>query len=646
MNYRREIDGLRAIAIIPVIFFHLGTKLFSGGFVGVDIFFVISGYLITSIILAEIEIGDFQLISFYERRARRILPPLFVIMVVSLPFAWFFLPQRNMKLFSETLVAVPTFMSNILFWKTSGYFETPTELNPLLHTWSLAVEEQYYLLFPLFLITTWKFGKQKILITLFILACVSLFISQWASSTAPSFSFYMLPTRGWELLIGVFLAFYLQRKNRLENHLFSQLFSLIGFSLLLISFLFFSEKTPFPGFYAMVPTIGAALVILYANSQTVIGKLLGRRELVALGLLSYSAYLWHQPLLAFSRFIGFDTSSNYVLVILFIIIFVLSFFTWRYVERPFREKQKFSRKNIFSYAIFFSFLFIVMGIFGYFKNGDIGQLNKNQKEFISYFSNEGLGGRYSMKNNIPKKFRQECNFYDVESENIGKVTQIPRKSISLDCYQADIKKEKAIFIWGDSHAQQLYWGVKNILPKEWNIFQVASSGCPAKLNALENKKDYCEYSNWFAMKNINELKPNVVLIAQNIGHNIEMMLNISTYLMNAGVKKVIFTGPTPHWQIDLPIIIAKRMPSSVPKRTFSGLDNRIVKLDKELQENFPSSKSVKYVSIINYLCDADGCIVYYGSNIKEGLTSVDYGHLTPITSYNFAKDVLSKELLN
>lgn len=163
MEYRREIDGLRALAVLPVILFHAGFKIFSGGFVGVDIFFVISGYLITSIILAEKEAGTFSIMRFYERRARRILPALFLVMLTCLPFAWLWLLPHDMQNFSQSLIAVSAFISNILFWLTSGYFETAAELKPLLHTWSLAVEEQYYLFFPVFIILTWHLGKRWIL---------------------------------------------------------------------------------------------------------------------------------------------------------------------------------------------------------------------------------------------------------------------------------------------------------------------------------------------------------------------------------------------------------------------------------------------------------------------------------------------------
>jgi peptidoglycan/LPS O-acetylase OafA/YrhL len=208
MKYRKEIDGLRALAVLPVILFHAGFTTFSGGFVGVDIFFVISGYLITTIIVDEMEKGKFSLFNFYDRRARRILPALFFVMLCTLPFAWFWMLPRDLKSFSESLVAVPLFASNILFYLTSGYFDTASVLKPLLHTWSLAVEEQYYVLFPLFLMLAWKLGKKWIISLLLLIAIVSLLAAQWGSPTHPSFTFYLLPTRGFEILIGALISFY------------------------------------------------------------------------------------------------------------------------------------------------------------------------------------------------------------------------------------------------------------------------------------------------------------------------------------------------------------------------------------------------------------------------------------------------------
>jgi peptidoglycan/LPS O-acetylase OafA/YrhL len=218
MKYRAEIDGLRALAVLPVILFHAGFELFSGGFVGVDVFFVISGYLITTIIISEMAEGKFSIVNFYERRARRILPALFFVMLMCLPFAWMWLTPNDLKDFGQSLVAVSTFSSNILFWRESGYFDTAAELKPLLHTWSLAVEEQYYILFPIFLMFTWRLGLKWILILLSMVFLVSLGIAQWGAYNSPSAAFFLLPARGWELLVGVFVAFYLKYNTHLKSH--------------------------------------------------------------------------------------------------------------------------------------------------------------------------------------------------------------------------------------------------------------------------------------------------------------------------------------------------------------------------------------------------------------------------------------------
>ena len=363
MKYRAEIDGLRALAVIPVILYHAGLKLFGGGYVGVDIFFVISGYLITSIILAELDAGTFSLIHFYERRARRILPALFVVMFACLPFAWFWLIPQDMKSFSQSLVAVSAFTSNILFWKTSGYFDIATELKPLIHTWSLAVEEQYYVLFPPLLMLTWKLGKRWIIGLLAILFVISLACAQWLSVKDPSFAFYMLPTRGWELLIGAFIAFYYTHHTiKKHHHYIEQMGGLIGLMLIAYAIFFYNDQTPFPSIYTLAPTIGAALIIIFATHKTVVGKLLGSKLFLYIGLISYSAYLWHQPMFAFVRHRSLDEPSIYLMTALAISSFGLAYLSWRFIERPFRNKYCFTRKQVFIFAAISSILFAGIGV--------------------------------------------------------------------------------------------------------------------------------------------------------------------------------------------------------------------------------------------------------------------------------------------
>jgi len=377
MNYRREIDGLRAVAVLPVIFFHAGISTISGGFVGVDVFFVISGYLITSIIFAEREAGNFSLIGFYERRARRILPALFVVMFVCIPLAWFLLMPKDMQAFSQSLMAVPTFVSNILFARQINYFDTSAELKPLLHTWSLAVEEQFYLLFPLFVMLTWRICKLHVVWMLLVISCISFYAAQWGSSLFRSSSiFYILPTRAWELLIGAIAAIYMFERDKKRNFQWKeingfakQFAGVLGLFLILYGVFAYDKKTPFPGVYALAPTVGAVLIILFATQKTIVGRMLGSNIFVGIGLVSYSAYLWHQPIFAFAKHRAMGEPTKEVMLSLLLLVLLLAYISWRYIEKPFRSKHLIGRAKIFLLGGSLSVLFFTGGLIGYLQDG-------------------------------------------------------------------------------------------------------------------------------------------------------------------------------------------------------------------------------------------------------------------------------------
>ena len=640
MDYRREIDGLRALAVLPVILFHAGFQTFSGGFVGVDIFFVISGYLITSIILAEMEAGTFTLANFYERRARRILPALFFVMLVCLPFAWFLLLPSDMKDFSKSLVAVSVFASNILFWRESGYFDTAAELKPLLHTWSLAVEEQYYVLFPLFLMLFWKLGKRRILLTLGFVFFSSFAVAQWAAFVKPAAAFFLLPTRGWELIVGAFAAFYLSQNNR-KNYpkIFIELSSWLGIGLIFFSVFTYSKATPFPGFYALAPTLGTVLIILFATKQTSAGKILGNNAFVGIGLISYSAYLWHQPLLSFARHRGVTSSDKDILFLLITATIVLACLSFKFIETPFRNKSVISKKSVFVFAFLGSLIFASFGLYGIKKNGDLGQISIEQKRFLDYFENDLPEWRYVMKKGLLETYRKDCNFYDITMYRAGKATNVPVENISKNCFTKKSQQSKAVFIWGDSHAQQLNYGLSKLLPADYEVLQVASSGCVIDLHASKNKINHCEYSNWFAYDTVKKLKPDLVVIGQNLGHDSNRMYEVALELKSIGVKKVIFTGPAPHWVPSLPNVVARLLPL-VPSRTFFGIDKSVLELDKRLKLATLNSTNFDYISLIDYFCNVEGCLLHFESDIAASVTSHDYGHLTPTDSYHLAKDVL------
>jgi peptidoglycan/LPS O-acetylase OafA/YrhL len=448
MLYRREVDGLRALAVIPVILFHAGFQGISGGFVGVDVFFVISGYLITAIICAELESGNFSVIKFYERRVRRIFPALIFVIFACIILAWMWLLPSDMMRFSQSLSSVSLFASNIFFWSESGYFDSAAELKPLLHTWSLSVEEQYYVVFPLFLMLAWGKGKRAVISILVIMALGSLLTSQWWAQSEPVAAFYLLPTRAWEFAMGAFVAFYLSNpmKPYLSIYL-NEYLGTLGLFLILYAILKYNENTPYPGFYTLVPTVGAALILLFSTPQTFVGKLLGNRLFVGIGLVSYSAYLWHYPLFAFARHRGIGQPGMSTFVILSLLAVVLAYLTWRFIEKPFRNRKLVTRSNIFLLFSYGTLLIFAFGLLGYFTQGLFFRAELKEKISNLEFRlriNQGLG--------------EACDGFINPTE---------------EC-RTDENPE--VILWGDSYAMHLMQGLQSANPG-LKIIQFTQSGC-------------------------------------------------------------------------------------------------------------------------------------------------------------------------
>lgn len=361
MKYRGEIDGLRAVAVLSVVFFHAGFPFFRGGYVGVDIFFVISGYLITGILISDIEAGRFSIKSFYERRARRLLPALFFVSLISIPFAVLLLPPSEFVSFSRSLVATSLFYSNFFFASDGGYFETAAELKPLLHTWSLAVEEQYYIVAPVFLIALWKFGSSTVLKATLVIAFLSLCVAQVWSTIDPVDNFFLLPGRIWEISLGaVVVLLSLKVDDRKQSGFVAELASLCGICLIVFSVLWFDHDIPFPSVYTLLPTSGAALVIAFARDGTMVHRLLNTRALIWVGLISYSLYLWHQPVLAFARYAQPIVGDIHVALLL-ILIACLAYLTWKFVEEPFRRNRDIGRARVYSISLIGIVFFACLG---------------------------------------------------------------------------------------------------------------------------------------------------------------------------------------------------------------------------------------------------------------------------------------------
>lgn len=364
MNYRREIDGLRALAVLPVILFHAGFESFSGGFVGVDVFFVISGYLITTIILAELQQGDFSIVNFYERRARRILPSLFLVMAASLVAGYFTLMPDEFKNLGQSLVATSLFSNNILLAVTSGYWDLASEFKPLLHTWSLGVEEQYYVIVPILLLLAWRCCKEKIALLLTVLLVGSFIFAEWFITVSSKLAFYILPARAWEIAIGALAATALRSNPEVAaNFRTANVLSLVGLILVVVPVFVFDKTIPSPGWYLLVPTTGAVLIIMFSVEGSVSHLLLGHRIAVFIGLLSYSLYLWHQPIFAFLRICFVEKPSQFWFSISIIPVFVLSYLSWRFIETFFRDRRAIKRKSVFLFSLLGSGFFIACGLY-------------------------------------------------------------------------------------------------------------------------------------------------------------------------------------------------------------------------------------------------------------------------------------------
>ncbi|KAF1029083.1 MAG: O-acetyltransferase OatA [Pseudomonas sp.] len=452
LAYRRDIDGLRAVAVIAVVLFHFGFPGFTGGFVGVDIFFVISGYLITSIIWRERESGRFSFINFWARRARRILPALFVMMFGALVVGWFLLAPSDYEELGRSIHNQVIFISNLFFMRQDGYFDTASDMKPLLHTWSLSVEEQFYIVFPLLLMVLASRLKHWRLV-LFVLLLISLAASVWAVPRYPEKAFYLLPLRAWEMLAGAVLAVMPVRARR-AGPMMAQVVSLIGLALILVAVFAYNANTAFPGAAALLPVLGV-VGLIWANGQqvTLASRLLGSRVLVGIGLISYSWYLWHWPVLVYGKYASLDGLATWEVAALLVMSLVLGYGSWRFVEAPLRERRLLAgRRSILIAAL--------IGLVG------LGLIGKA----LSW--TDGAPWRLSPQ---ALQFAQAHTW----SPHLMNCLSDDKKNNHRElCHFGPQTNASRILVWGDSHASALIPALEDGAAKyDVSITQAGYSGC-------------------------------------------------------------------------------------------------------------------------------------------------------------------------
>lgn len=594
MNYRKEIDGLRGVAVLSVIFYHAGFGVFSGGFVGVDIFFVISGFLIASIIKAGVESGNFYFVRFYEKRARRILPALFFVMLFSIPFAWMFLLPYDLKDFFESLFAIPIFLANHLFLNESGYFAAPAENKPLLHTWSLSVEEQFYLIFPLIIFISLKSKIKSIsFYVLILLFAVSFTLSIWYTKFKPDMAFYVLPTRAWEFLIGSMITFI-----KLDEFVFFQkkiadaVFSMVGAVMVMGSIFFLNKSTPFPGLYAIVPTLGTALIIAFANEENLVGRLLTHRVSVGVGLVSYSAYLWHQPVFAFIRYQTNEEPGVGVFLALIAAVLFLAFLSWKYIENYFRAERGISRKSFFLVSVGGMVFFMSIGLFGH--------LVEPMKLATMRFDEDKLRTINSVAHS---PYRDQCHFDQSEKS----LTKTPCTYFSSNV---------SVAVFGNSHGAELAYSLAEEL-KSLNIGVVhhTMSGCTHTYRVDGERNTVCGrwHENVYLKLIQDKLIKTVVLSYRNeISLQDEKYRNSLVQLANDladSGKRVILVLQAPMPLMHVNQHLSSAMPNlsgSIPSRKLSDWKAMYAASDEMLKL---LKEDIQVIDPASLFCDDDHCYV-------------------------------------
>ena len=466
LKYQSHVDGLRAVAVLSVIIFHINKYILPGGFIGVDIFFVISGYLISKQIYQELDNNSFSLLEFYRRRIKRILPAAFVVIGLTTIIAQFlYLPNDAAKVSESALWSVFS-VANIYFWRfqDTGYFANSSYEIPLLHLWSLGVEEQFYIFWPLVLLLVYRFLSKTSFVLLTVLTIfVSSAIGYFLYDISQSFVYYNLPSRAGELLVGALLA-YLSHKEMLKPELNKNqlnLISIIGLAALIASFIFINEEVLFPGFYVLIPTLATAVIIWAgANQESTVLTFLNHKVLIFIGRISFSAYLWHWPILAFYRY-GYGEVTLTSGVIIFCLILLSAWISYTLVEQRYRFSKEPFKQVFYKQFIIPSSLLIILSSFIIGTNGlGVRAIDQQYANKLSFIENKAIS---------PNKYDYVCQYWKVEKEHLE----------DQNCIVGNKSEEPDILLWGDSNAAH-YIGILGYFAEklEWSFRNVHHAACP------------------------------------------------------------------------------------------------------------------------------------------------------------------------
>jgi peptidoglycan/LPS O-acetylase OafA/YrhL len=596
-TYRPDIDGLRAVAVASVLLFHGFPTILPGGFVGVDVFFVISGYLISSQILSEMQQGRFSFASFYARRARRLLPALLLVLTFCVIAGWFILLPSQYKLLGRDTLAGLAFSSNLIFWSDAGYFDAPSATKPLLHLWSLGIEEQFYLLWPIALVMAFRYQRIALLIGAVIaasFACNVLLIATSHQSAA----FYLPFSRFWELLAGAAIV-NIRGKSEIS--------AIVGAVMIVLSIALVQE-TQFPGWQALLPVFGTVLMIV-GGHEALINRVLSHRVIVAIGLISYPLYLWHWPLLTFVRIKNAMPLTIAETLLILLTSGALAAVNYLVIERPIRASRL--RYHLLRPGIAFVSALLAFGFFITTTRGFPQRLPEAVRDLASAKLDRSA-------------WRDGTCFLSIAGGDFA-----------ADCTDQLPQGSPRLVLWGDSHGAMLYPGFLALKQKRgFRLSQFTSSSCPPILAMERDPPDVknCISDNESTFATIAKLSPDVVVLAAYWGkYDLTLLPDTIKAIQNATKARVILIGPFPDWgmggNIDERLTRAYASTGIIPERIRPESQDRTIALERHVR-SLAKIGGADYVSALDFFCNSDGCLTIVGAGLGD-LTSFDEAHLNP-----------------
>jgi peptidoglycan/LPS O-acetylase OafA/YrhL len=602
--YRPDIDGLRAIAVLSVVLYHFDIPGFKGGFVGVDVFFVISGYLITQVIYKEIDAGTFSLLQFYDRRFRRILPAMLTVILCTVVAGYLILFPKDYELLGEQAAYSALGLANFYFLWNTGYFDPSAEMLPLLHMWSLAVEEQFYLVWPILLAALAKAAgssHKSTLTALGIIGVTSLTSAAYLVAVDPKQAFFLPYTRAWELALGAALVFL----PVIQTQRLAERTGAIGIALIIASVLLLDAKYPFPGLTALFPCVGAALVVCPKAIDTATSRALSLRSAVAVGLISYSLYLWHWPVLVFFKYFAHASGpTKPEALLLFIVALALSALSWRFVEQPFRQKRYRAPVTVSAGLVGLS-LAATMGFGVHAVAGAPWRLRPEHQKVANFLAYEQTTYHSSKQ--------QKCNARDKETNT---------ETLSLTCFQGELTKSNILLI-GDSHAGHFLAALKEAFPNV-HFSPIITSRCRPVLKSKGSA--HCVD----LMRRVYEdIVPHhrfdaIILSARWRSGQSQLVPESVNYLLRFTPRVIVF-GQTIEYRDNLPAILAR---SEMPRRNtpMSELEmfDKSKNVDDDLRSRLQGTRA-EYFSVLDAICPERHCI----TTVYDGIPAAwDRTHLT------------------